>query len=107
RRTQRESAGINSTSSSRVRSGKADSKKDQPYPGTRQCQCTTRALGAQGRGGKRQAGGHSSGAVSAPSTTPNQALEPTPHSVRSAPAIGRGSPPALGFIRKEEGRPRG
>src|SRR5215468_2108895 len=32
--------------------------------------------------------------------TPNQALEPTPNSLRSclAPAIGRGSPPAFGFL---------
>ena len=38
------SAGINSTSSSRVRSGKAGSKKYQLCPGTLQCQCTIRAL---------------------------------------------------------------
>ena len=29
-------------------------------------------------------------------TAPNQALEPTPYSVRSAPAFGRGSPLAFG-----------
>ena len=28
--------------------------------------------------------------------SPNQALEPTPYSLRLAPAFGRGSPPALG-----------
>jgi hypothetical protein len=33
-------------------------------------------------------------------TRSNQALEPTPNSLRSylAPAIGRGSPPALGYL---------
>jgi hypothetical protein len=35
-----------------------------------------------------------------PHTAPNQALEPTPYSLRSflASAFGRGSPPALGFV---------
>jgi hypothetical protein len=37
---------------------------------------------------------------------PNQALEPTPNSVRSsvAPAIGRGSGPALDLTRTTEGK---
>jgi hypothetical protein len=30
---------------------------------------------------------------------PNQALEPTPYSLRLAPAFGRGSPRAFGFKR--------
>jgi len=35
-------------------------------------------------------------------TAPNKALEPTPYSVRYAPAFGRGSPPALGAYGVEE-----
>jgi hypothetical protein len=31
-------------------------------------------------------------------SSPNQALEPTPYSVRCAPAFRRGSPPALGSM---------
>jgi hypothetical protein len=34
---------------------------------------------------------------------PNQALEPTPSSVRCAPASGRGSPRAFGFFLQTEG----
>ena len=30
--------------------------------------------------------------------SPNQALEPTPYSLRLAPAFGRGSPPALDAV---------
>jgi hypothetical protein len=33
-------------------------------------------------------------------TAPNKAVEPTPYSVRYAPASGRGSPRALGRITK-------
>jgi hypothetical protein len=35
---------------------------------------------------------------------PNEGLEPTPSSVRSAPASGRGSGPALGRVAKEPRR---
>jgi hypothetical protein len=38
-----------------------------------------------------------------PNPTPNQVLEPTAYSVRSAPASGGGSPRAFGFFLQTEG----
>jgi hypothetical protein len=40
--------------------------------------------------------------MSLPTSAPNQALEPTPYSLRYAPASGRGSPPAFGAKGAEE-----
>jgi hypothetical protein len=46
------------------------------------------------------------GAEGSVHTAPNQALEPTANSVRYAPAVGGGSPPALGAftLREHENR---
>jgi hypothetical protein len=60
------------------------------------------ARGGVACSGGRAGGGGPSGVARrrpVPEPAPNQALEPTPRSVRCAPASGRGSPPAFGYFR--------